>query len=133
MGSSCAARIAGTMPLMTPPRLIEDDCGQGKAPHIDVKAGLQIVAEGAHQGQGSYQPRNNVSDGDPADSSSERDGQGFCQELEQDMNFVCAQPFSIPISRVLCCTETSIMFIKPIPPMPKVSTPMKASKILKVL
>ena len=38
--------------------------------------------------------------------------------------------FSTPISRVRWVTDTSMMFIRPTPPMPSVSVPMKPSRIL---
>jgi len=41
-----------------------------------------------------------------------------------------AQRLSMPISRVRCCTDTSMMFIRPMPPMPRVRAPINASRIL---
>ena len=36
--------------------------------------------------------------------------------------------FSMPISRVRCCTATSMMFISPMPAMPSVSAPTSDSR-----
>src|SRR5271169_2201412 len=44
--------------------------------------------------------------------------------------FCAPNAFSTPISLVRCCTETSMMFISPMPPIPRVSAPIKASSTL---
>jgi hypothetical protein len=36
--------------------------------------------------------------------------------------------FSMPISRVRCCTATSMMFMRPMPAMPSVSAPTSESR-----
>lgn len=53
------------------------------------------------------------------------DGHGLRQKLHEDVAALGAQGLFYPISRVRCATETSMMFTKPRPPMPRVNTPMQ--------
>src|SRR5258705_4681148 len=61
---------------------------------VDVEmnvSSLKIVAEGAHQRQGPYNPRNDVSNCDPTNTSGERDSQRFGKKLEKDVALVRSQ------------------------------------------
>src|ERR1700736_3977930 len=114
----------------------QNDRRHNQAAQVDVElniSSLEVVAEGAHQWERPHGPGNYVGDGDAGEASGEGDGQGLGEKLQQDVGFVRAQRLSMPISRVRCCTETSMMFMRPMPPMPRVSAPMRVSRILSAM
>lgn len=111
----------------------KNSCRDGETADIDLQmniAGLQIVTKCTHQRQRTDAPRDQIRDADSSNSSGEGDCQRLREKLKEDVVLLRAQRLSTPISRVRCCTEPSIMFISPMPPMPRVRAPMNASKIL---
>ncbi len=52
----------------------------------------------------------------PQDASQEAENDGFGQELEQDVRSLAPTDMRMPISRMRSVTETSMMFMIPIPP-----------------
>ena len=76
------------------PHQAQNDRRHNQVAHGDVEVNvsrLEVVAEGAHQWQRPYDPGNDVSDSNSAQASSERDGQGLGEKLEEDVAFVRAQ------------------------------------------
>ena len=121
--------MAGTIPLRIPTklrimvataRLLTLICGS------DVAA--SVVAKGAHQRR-SADPHEMDGRCRCSHSSGKSDGQRFREKLKQDVALLRAQRLFYAIVRVRCCTETSMMFISPMPPMPRVSAPIKANNI----
>src|SRR5712671_2288566 len=73
------------------PDQTENDGCLGQAAHIDVKvdvSSLEVVAEGAHQGQGPDSPGNNVGNRDTGQAPGKGDSKGLSKKLEQDVGFV---------------------------------------------
>src|ERR1700746_2598042 len=74
----------------------QNDRRHGQAAQVDAEvdvSGLQVVAEGAHQGGSADGPGNDVSDGDSSQASGEGDGESFGEKLEKDVRFVSAKSF----------------------------------------
>src|SRR5712671_4342978 len=87
------------------PDQTENDGCLGQAAHIDVKvdvSSLEVVAESAHQGQGSDSPGNNVGNCDPGQATGKGDSKGLGKKLEQDVGLVRPQClFDADFSRAL--------------------------------
>ena len=69
-----------------------------------------------------------VSQDDPEHSADESDGQGFGQKLQEDVAAARAERFFDANFAGALRTETSMMFMRPTPPMPRVRVPMNPSR-----
>jgi hypothetical protein len=87
-----------------------------------------VLSQSAIEGKVPPTKRNHLGEGNAQQAAETGNRQRLGQELDKDVKTGAPIAFSTPISRVRWVTLTSMIFVSPTPPMPRVRVPMKASR-----